>query len=115
MGYDIAAGGWIGDVIDPINFLECFITDGGNNRTGWGNEAYDELLAKTMAIGDTAERNSVFDQAETILIEEMPIIPIYHYTHPFLIDPRVRGYTSNLIGYYAYHQLRLDNAASGEL
>jgi oligopeptide transport system substrate-binding protein len=114
MDYDIASGGWIGDVVDPINFLECFITDNGNNRTGWGNAAYDEYLAKSMAVGDTAQRNNLFDQAETILIESMPIIPIYHYTNPFLIDHRIRGFTSNLLGYYAYHKVYLGDGGSGD-
>ena len=114
MDYDIARAGWIGDVVDPINFLECFITDNGNNRTGWGSPAYDELLAKSMAISDPAQRNKVFDEAETILIEGMPIIPIYHYTRTFLVNPRIRGLPSNILAYYAYHKVYLDDGTSGD-
>ena len=43
--YDIARSGWIGDYMDPNTFLDLFVTDGGNNRTGWSNSDFDALIA----------------------------------------------------------------------
>ncbi len=42
--YDMARAGWIGDYADPNTFLDLWITNGGNNQTGWSNAAYDRLL-----------------------------------------------------------------------
>ena len=36
--YDLAAGGWIGDYMDPLTFLDMWMKDAGNNRTGWHSE-----------------------------------------------------------------------------
>ncbi len=110
LDYDLARAGWIGDIVDPINFLECFITNNGNNRTGWGNPEYDRLLAQTMTTESNEERNKLFDQAETILVAELPIIPLYHYTRPFLIQPEVRGLYPNILAYYAYHKVYIAKA-----
>ncbi len=105
MDFDLARAGWIGDVVDPMNFLECFITGNGNNRTGWGNAEYDRLLAEAIKQNDTAKRYALYDQAEHILMDEVPILPIFHYVRPYLIQPDVRGYEPNILAYYAYHKV----------
>ncbi len=110
MDFDLARAGWIGDVVDPINFLECFLTGNGNNRTGWGNAEYDRLLAAAIKENDITKRHALYDQAEHILIEEVPILPVYHYVKPFLIQPDVRGYDPNILAYYAYHKVWFDKA-----
>jgi len=44
MDYDISRYGWVGDYEDPNTFLDIWLTNGGNNRTGWGNVVYDRLI-----------------------------------------------------------------------
>jgi oligopeptide transport system substrate-binding protein len=44
LDYDMSRGGWIGDYPDPNTFLDLWVTNGGNNRTGWGFARYDELV-----------------------------------------------------------------------
>jgi oligopeptide transport system substrate-binding protein len=44
MSYEVARGGWVGDYEDPNTFLDLWITNGGNNQTGWSNLLYDRLL-----------------------------------------------------------------------
>ena len=105
MDFDLARAGWIGDVVDPINFLECFLSGNGNNRTGWGNAEYDRLLAAAIKENDLTKRYALYDQAEHILMDEVPILPIYHYVRPYLIQPDVRGYDANILAYYAYHKV----------
>ncbi len=114
LDFDIARAGWIGDVEDAINFLECFISDNGNNRTGWGNDEYDDVLARVYKEVDKAQRHRYYQEAEAILMDELPIIPIYHYTRPILIQPEVRDYHSNILAYTAYHKVWLDKSESGE-
>ena len=42
--YDLARSGWIGDYVDPNTFLDLWVTNGGNNQTGWGDPSYDRLI-----------------------------------------------------------------------
>ena len=114
LDFDIARAGWIGDVEDAINFLECFTTGNGNNRTGWGNPEYDDVLARVLKENDKFKRHRLYQEAEAILMDELPIIPIYHYTRSMLIQPEVRDYHSNILAYFAYHKVWLDKGETGE-
>lgn len=108
MDYDIARAGWIGDFVDPVNFIECFSTGNGNNRTGWSNAEYDALVEESFRTTDQVARYELFQKAEEILTKEVPIIPIYHYTKPFLLAPEVKNVKSNILGYMPYHTYWLE-------
>jgi oligopeptide transport system substrate-binding protein len=95
--YEIARMGWIGDYNDPTTFLDMWITDGGNNRTGWSNRTYDSLINKASFTTNISERISLFKEAEKILMDELPIIPIYYYTNVYLIQTSVKGYVPNIL------------------
>lgn len=96
LGYDVSRSAWIGDYVDPNTFLDMFVTDGENNKTGWGNERYDLLIALSSAELDPAKRLDLLREAEGILVDEMPILPIYYYVTQNLVDPRLGGFHENL-------------------
>ncbi len=78
--YQIAIGSWTADFNDPINFLEVFKSkDNGTNNTGWENQEYIELLNRSALCNNKEERKQILRRAEEILMDEMPIIPIYHF------------------------------------
>lgn len=108
MDYDVARAGWIGDFVDPINFIECFTSENGNNRTGWSSADYDRYTEESFSAKTVEERFALFQKAEAILAEEVPLIPIYHYTRPFLLAPEVKNFKPNLLGYVPYHTLYLE-------
>jgi len=89
--YDVARRNWIGDYLDPNSFLACYVTGDGNNRTGWSNERYDQLIHAAAFEPDAAKRLRLLRDAEAILLDEAPVIPIYHYTTSELLKPYVRG------------------------
>jgi oligopeptide transport system substrate-binding protein len=96
--FQVARRGWIGDYVDANNFLDLFITDGGNNSTHFSDPVYDDLILYEAPKAPTREeRYALFTEAETILMDEMPIIPIYTYTSKHLIHPSVEGLHSNLM------------------
>ena len=97
LDYDLADSGWIGDYLDPTTFLDMWIKDGGNNRTGWSNEEFEKLLKDREHQKDPARRLLVLQEAENILMEEFPAITIYWYTTNYLIDPRVKGWSPLLL------------------
>jgi oligopeptide transport system substrate-binding protein len=74
--YDIAFGGWGGDYTHPMTFLELFTSTAYDNATGWANPEYDDLIAKARVATDEAEALDLMVQAEQILVEESPIVPV---------------------------------------
>ena len=94
--YDVSRSSWIGDYADPNTFLETFVAGGENNRTGWGNARYDGLVSRAAREGDPARRLELLAQAERVLLEELPILPIYSYVSQNLVSPRLGGFFANV-------------------
>ncbi len=105
--YDVARAGWIGDYLDPKTFLELLTSDSGNNQTGYASEEYDALLSQSDHTPDPAERFAILDRAEALIVRDAPIIPIYTYTRVYVISPKVKGYTHNLLDNVAYKDIDL--------
>ncbi len=95
--YDLARAGWIGDYADPNTFLDLWLSGSGNNQTGFANPSYDELIGQAARTSDHQERMTFFQQAERILLEDLPIIPIYFYVSKRTIHPHVLGWEANLL------------------
>jgi oligopeptide transport system substrate-binding protein len=111
LNYDIARAGWIGDYVDPDTFLNLWVTGGGNNDTGWSSAAYDALVLRQIpAMKTQAERMAGFYRAETMLMEAMPIIPIYSYSTRHFVNPSVKGMPSNILDYYSFKHVYLEPA-----
>jgi oligopeptide transport system substrate-binding protein len=96
LDYDVTRSAWIGDYPDPNTFLDMFVTGGENNRTGWGDPRYDDLIARAAREGDEQRRLSLFAEAEALLLEELPILPIYDYVTRNLVNPRLGGFHANV-------------------
>lgn len=107
--YQILRSVWTADYADPSSFLDIWGAASGNNYTGWSSPAYDALLFSAARTADPAARNLLFQQAETLLLDAAPCIPIYHYTHVFLIQPSVRGWHPTLLDHHPYKAVWLEN------
>lgn len=108
LNYQICRAGWTGDYVDPNTFLDMWVTGGGQNETGWGNADYDRLIAEAGRTADATARLELFQKAEAILIDEMPILPIYFYTRPHLISPKLKGWHPTLLDLHPYEHLSLE-------
>jgi oligopeptide transport system substrate-binding protein len=108
MAYQVVRSSWIGDYNDPNSFLNLWVTGGGNNMTGWSNPEYDRLVAEAGQTADQAARFAAFQRAEAILLEEAPIVPIYYYTHGFLIHPNVKGWYPTILDHHPYKHVWLE-------
>lgn len=95
MQYDIARAGWVGSLY-PFGFLRTLLSYAPNNDTGYADPAYDELLELSAVTMDQDARFELVRQAEQLLMEAEPVIPIYWYTNVYLIDPRVRNWNPKL-------------------
>jgi oligopeptide transport system substrate-binding protein len=106
--YDILRAGWGADYVDPSSFMDVFLSDSGNNDTGWSNAEYDSLCRLASNTRDQAARFAAYQKAEEILSDEMPIIPVYIYSNPRLIQPSVKGWYPNLLDSPNYRSIYLE-------
>ena len=91
----IFIGGWLADYPDPDSFMR---TSPVRRYTRWRNEAYDGLVEKARRIVDQAERVKLYQQADRILVDEAPIIPLDHHQAHLLLKPWVSKYPLAAIG-----------------
>jgi oligopeptide transport system substrate-binding protein len=105
--YAVARSGWIGDYADANTFLDMFVTGGTNNETNWGNSEYDQLIKNAGKEKDAERRLEILYQAERILMDEMPIIPIYFYRSINMVQDRVEGFSANIQDIHPLHLLRV--------
>jgi oligopeptide transport system substrate-binding protein len=108
MDYEISRSTWIGDYNDPNSFLNIWVSANGNNQTGWSNPEYDRLIAEAEKTADQAARYAAFQKAEALLLEDAPILPVYFYTHAFLLQPSVKGWFPTILDHHPYKHLRLE-------
>ncbi|MSR74581.1 MAG: peptide ABC transporter substrate-binding protein [Planctomycetes bacterium] len=94
--YAMARSSWMADYDDASNYLECFESSSGANRTGWSHAPYDALLREARSLaGADAERAAKLRAAEALLLHEGPIVPLFHYCSRSLVQPYVRGFEPN--------------------
>jgi oligopeptide transport system substrate-binding protein len=107
--FEIARLGNIGTVADPESeFLVLFRCESPDNRGRYCSPAFERLMNQARAVSDRAARNAVLREAEAVMIEDAPVVPIYVYTQKHLIKPYVRDYAINLIDQPPLWQIRID-------
>ncbi len=98
--YQIGIGSWFADFRDPISFLEIFKLKGnGTNNTQWENSQYIALLDQSTQTTKYSERENYLKDAEKIIIEEMPIIPLFYASYNYVKKPSVKGVYFSELGY----------------
>lgn len=97
--YFISRAGWMGDYADPMTMLDLFMTGNPQNDPKWSNAKFDELLKKAKTETDQKVRMDSMKEAEKIMMEEMPVIPIYFYTQPYVTKPNVKGIYKVILNY----------------
>jgi len=99
MDFHLAVSSWTADFNDPINFLEVFRSkNNGSNNTGWENPTYREFLDRSTHTADLKDRHALLQASEQILMDAMPIIPVFHYNMLFMKDDRLEGVVISNLG-----------------
>jgi oligopeptide transport system substrate-binding protein len=97
--------GWIGDYNDPFTFLELLRSTAGQNDTGYDNPEYDRLVAASQSALEPHARMELLQEAERVLLADMPIMPLYIYVRPRLVQPWVGGYESNIMDHHRHKNM----------
>ena len=105
--YDTTRSSWIGDYNDANTFLDMFMSNNGNNRTGWKNERYDQLIREANSLTDKQKRATKLREAETLLVrDEVPILPIFFYQSiHFWRSNEIRGIHFNILDEHPVHAI----------
>lgn len=89
--YVMSVAGWGPDYNDPNTFLDLWVTDGGNNQTGFSNERYDELIDLASKETDLEKRESYFIECEQIIADQLPIGPAFWRAPSYACSDKIKG------------------------
>lgn len=94
--YTLGRQGWIADYNDPNTFLDLLMSNNPNNKAGYVNKEYDALLAAASTEKNSKKRLEIFQKAENMLMEDLPILPIYIYSRNYLRSNSIVGWDDNI-------------------
>ena len=89
--YDMVLEGWGPDYNDPMKFLDLWLSTSGQNNSGWAKPEYDALIASAKTEIDPAKRMDILQQAEAMLMDELPIAPTFYRLRNNVVKPHVKG------------------------
>ena len=97
--FDVARGGWCGDYNEASTFLDLLTTPSGYNDGKFSNAEVDELMLEARTLSDATAN---YTRVEEIMANEMPIIPVYHYTGVFMLRNNLKGWPFNNVEQNVY-------------
>jgi oligopeptide transport system substrate-binding protein len=96
--FEIGRDGWNADYVDPMTFLDMFQSTSDQNNSGYNNSEYDNTINLAKNELDTNKRIDLLHKAEDILMNDMPVIPLYYYTRIIGVKDYVKGYRVSVMG-----------------
>jgi oligopeptide transport system substrate-binding protein len=99
---EVFRSNWTGDYNDAFTFAELLRSTSGGNDEGYANAEYDRLVGAAQQELDLAKRAELLQAAERVMLEDMPIIPLYFYVKARMVKPWVRGYESNIMDHHLH-------------
>lgn len=98
--YELSFAGWGPDYPDPLTFIDLFVTDGPHNQMGWSNSEYDVIVkgAKSTLLADPDKRWTELQRAESILLEDAAIIPVYQKGAARMTQKYVKNFETHKFG-----------------
>jgi len=88
---------WTGDYNDPQTFLKLFVSSNSSNLTGYSNARYDELMKLASTKVNDLERRTLLEEAESLMLADNPVLPLYFYVSKHLISTRIDGWEDNIL------------------
>ncbi len=97
--------GWHADYPDPDNFLRVGFPKGSS---GWHDEVYEKLVEDARQVADQKARMRLYGEADRILVEEAPIVPLVYGRWHLLVKPWVRKFPTSPIKLWFWKDVVLD-------
>lgn len=99
--YELALTRWGPDYADPMTYADMFLTDSGNNKGFWSNAKYDELVNSSLngeLSLDPEARWTALQEAESIILEDAGILPVYQKGNAVMVKSNVTGVDFHTVG-----------------
>ena len=109
LSYELISSGWTGDYNDPTTMLYLYLSYAPNNNAGYISKEYDALMETAIKSSDQKVRMDAMHKAEAILMNDMPIIPLYYRTSSLLVSTNLKGYVLDPLAKYRFHYSYLEN------
>lgn len=109
--FDMAQPGWQADFNDASNFLDLFISGGGNNWGGYSNPEFDRMLNAAKADPNIESRGQKLAAAEAILLKDQAAMPLYFWVSGNLVRPYVKGWKANALDVHRSRWISIDEQA----
>jgi len=106
--YGISTAAWTADFPDPVTFLGMFTANSAYNWTGWNHPGYEKLMNAAAEIADAQQRYELFQQAETLLLQESPVAPIFYGAQTYLLHAAVKGWEPAPLIFRRFQIVRLE-------
>jgi oligopeptide transport system substrate-binding protein len=106
--WDVARLAWSADYNDASNFLDVLRAKSPNNDMRYANPKLDAELDRAASMSDLSQRRQALESAESMMLEDYPIIPLYYFVSRRLMKPYVHGVVSNPFNHVPSRYLRLD-------
>ena len=106
--FDIARGGWLTDFMDPVGLLSIFESNNAYNDPNYYNDEFDTLLSEATSTTDPATHFDKLYEAQTVFMNDMPIIPVYHYTDTMLVSDVVIDWGRSVLGSVDFTRMSID-------
>lgn len=91
LNYQIARAGWGADYNDPMTYIDLWMSNSGNNDSGFKSAEYDALVKEAKTSSDQPKRIEAMAKAEKILMDNMVIMPIYYYSNVRMTKTNVKN------------------------
>ena len=108
----IARSGWIGDYMDPFTFLSLYVVEGGDNGSGWTDPVFVDLLNRANRQRDPDERYRLLAEAEALLLQAQPTLPLFNNATNYLKKPFVKGLWANPVTMHAWKFVYIEHDPS---
>lgn len=107
--YDIARGGWLGDYADPMTMLDLFISNSALNDPDYMNPAFDALIEKAKVTSGDERFKAMYD-AETMMMDDMAVMPIYYYTNLLSVQDYVKNWEITKMSVFYFGNATIEKA-----
>ena len=106
--FQLLMDGWSSGINDPVDLLQLFLSDSPNNDSSWASKSYDAAYAAAGSSATDAERAAHLQDCDAILIDQLPMIPLYHENNNYLVNPAIHGWQPNILNIHLLNAVYLE-------
>ena len=105
--FQLVIDGWSASVNDPVDMFQLFVSNSPNNDAGWNDPAYDAEFNAAANAPDDTERELHLQTMDAVLIEQLPVVPLFYHNQNYLVQGSVQGWTPNMLGWHPFGSVYL--------